>query len=265
MNSAEYEKLCEEAFGTEGMEREPKPEAKPEAKAVPKPKRKSRRTIFTILAAAAIVCAVLAGYFLTRRNAKEAVPKPTFLQVVGIRDDGFYGMDINGDRWRVVTDVTDLYVGGAAWITFEGEPQLSDEVASFGPVLCEVSADRCWSMLPDGRVRGRYAYDICEFDYDRDGTVEQCILSPGPTSGLLTYELSFWDGDTCERSTVLQSGCPYTAFFTDGGNLKILGIYYYGNKGWEFVCDIAYEDGTLIVKSNGTLVGTAQPQVDIYT
>ena len=121
-----------------------------------------------------------------------------------------------------------------------------------------VTADSCWSVLFDERARYGYCYDICAFDIDRDGVVEQCILGSGTTSGVSSFELSVWDGDVCESSVVFvpEEHDYCLAFYTDGQELKIAGIRKGVLAYYEVSMDVVYSDGKLEVLAEGVVVDT---------
>lgn len=242
MNRLEYEKLCDEAFG------------KPEKRNVLKEYK------YWFLGAAAVLvlaAAVLAVSLLHEPDpyVHREVKKPVFLQFQSRQADSFYGVSLDGLIWRVSYDMSIVDDPmKCCWIRFEGEPTMeSGDQPAFA-----VTADSCWIILLDERARYGYCYDICEFDIDRDGVVEQCVLGSGTTSGVSSFELSVWDGDVCEDAIVfVPEEHDYSlAFYTEGQELKVAGIRKGYSGYYEVYMDIVCSDGKLEVLIEGVAIDT---------
>lgn len=245
MNRSEYEKLCDEAFG------------KPERQSPRRLLKKYKKLAICAAAVLVLAVAVLAICLLHEQDpyVHREVRKPVFLQVQSRQEDSFYGVGLDGLLWLVNYDmrmVDDPLK--CCWIRFEGEPTMeSGDQPAFA-----VSADSCWTVLLDERARFGYCYDICEFDIDRDGIVEQCVLGSGGTTGVSSFELSVWDGDVCEDSVMLfpKEHDYCLAFYTDGQELRIAGIRKGVLAYYEAYMDVAYSDGKLEVLTEGVAIDT---------
>ena len=245
MNQSEYEKLCDEAFG--------KPEKRNWLK-------EYKRLFICAVAVLILVIGLLSAFLLREPDSyvHREVKKPVWLEIQWWDESGFRGIDTQERVWWVNCD-TGTLLTGTTWcrITFEGEPSVLRFMGSTDAVY-EVTADRCWTTLVDDRLYVGRGYDICEFDIDRDGVVEQCILGFGTTSVNDSFELSVWDGELCEERVFLAPDENYyfPAFYTDGQELKIAWIWYYRFAFYEETMDVVYADGKLEVLTEGEAVET---------
>ena len=243
MKRSEYEKLCDEAFG------------KPEKRNLLKMLKMRPKLVACVSAVLILTFSVLAVALLRTPDlyVHREVQKPMLLKIAGQNETSLTGMDIQGKSWLVHCDTTTLFGKTLwCWITFEGEPSVIKHMGGSG-ITYEVTATRCWDKLFDDRMYVGYGDDICEFDIDRDGVVEQCILGGGITSGIPSFELSVWNGATCEERIFLAPNEYYylLAFYTDGQELKIAGLKKDDGALYEDSLDVVYMDGKLEVLSEG--------------
>ncbi len=248
MNPSEYEKILNEAFG------------KPEKRNLLKSLKKHKKLALCIAVAFVLIGVVLAVYLLREPDlyVHKEVPKPVWLQIEHRRDNGFLGRDVNGKLWWVNCDLsrTDKNIS-RCWIS------VKEEVSGASPIIepqvdYAVVADNFWYELNDERMYVGYGWDICEFDIDRDGVVEQCVLGGSVTSGIASYELSVWNGDVCEKRIFFSTDHYIAlAFYTEAEELKVACIERSKEGGYlEHELRIAFADG------NYTLLNDAEP-VDI--
>ena len=86
----------------------------------------------------------------------------------------------------------------------------------------------CWKHVEDESLTSRenvrgWVYDYCLYDVDKDGNVEECIISMGHTSGLFTIHYSVWQDGECEEEKLLYTNHALGfAFDTDENGLFIL-------------------------------------------
>lgn len=211
-----------------------------------------------IIIAAVVVCAAAAVCFLTQPVSAVASPDASQilrLKVERIDTDCLYATDANGDLWRIMGEGEHAVAGYGIWVCIDEEPtQINENTDNDGTVKYEVTPQRCWAFTDSDLSTFIGVYDICSYDIDRDGTVEQLILSGGPTSGILTYELSVWNGSTCESSMIFIS--PYQvggAFCMNGDQLQILTPdQKYLEETWQIhTLDVTYFLGTITITENG--------------
>ena len=125
----------------------------------------------------------------------------------------------------------------------------------------EVTPAKCWRLLRSNKTKFGEAADICEFDIDRDGTVEQCILAMDYSLSFVTYTLYVWDGYICEKEVTFNPTCEYLAFYSEGKNLKLVGIDHIyapggSSKYVEVDYAIVYKGGKLSLTENGAPLET---------
>lgn len=249
VKKSEYEKLCDEAFG------------KPERQNPLKLLKKYKKLAIGAAAVLVLAVAVLAICLLHKPDlyVHNEVPKPVLLLVERRRGTGFYGKDLNGKWWIVGCDLDDVSEESrCCWITFEETPQKSEIQFEGTQIDYSVTATRCWNILRDDRMYAGRGYDICEFDIDRDGVVETCVLGWGTTSGVASYEFSVWNGTDCEeRIFFITEYYTDMAFYSDAEQLKICAMKRStGNTYLENTIHITYADGGY------TLINDAE-QVDL--
>ena len=97
-----------------------------------------------------------------------------------------------------------------------------------------------------------WGHDLCEFDIDRDGVLETCILGRGTTSGVSSYEFSVWNGSICEERIFFTTDHYYAmAFYSEGEQLKISAMNRRTDSSYvEDTIHIVYANGTYTL-SNG--------------
>lgn len=210
-----------------------------------------KKTIWIILVI--LLVAVVAVSVLVSVDEPETQTESLlFLAVEDFDDDSFYGVDSEGKRWLIHGECDRFYA--VTWVRFTGKPvELTDVQHNGQPVDYEVTASRVWYRMYHAKAGGQYeASDVCQFDIDGDGTVEECIISPEyDTIGSTNYQLAVWDGDNFEIATdIYTSGsADALAFAVIDGELKIIGVDWpYGSDTWQMrTYNITYQGGRLTV------------------
>ena len=160
------------------------------------------------------------GIVIPRKKVDENL---IFVQVTKIMEDYFLAVDAQGNTWCVYHPCKALNFDlTECWISYCGEPEL-DEEGHF-----EVRAMDCWKHVEDESLTSRenvrgWVYDYCLYDVDKDGNVEECIISMGHTSGLFTIHYSVWQDGECEEEKLLYTKfAEGFAFDADENGLAIL-------------------------------------------
>lgn len=210
-----------------------------------------------ILIIALIACSVLAVGFLTDpvKHGKIPTTPPLGVYVREIEEDRFIGTDENGNRWEIEAVAEKHWLGQVVWVTLDGEPQVMQAPTQDTPGSYKVKPARVWNTKDCDLIDYGFAHDVGSFDIDHDGILEQCVLSSGPTSGMVTFELSVWSGKTREASVIFYSNTSKNAaaLYAEDGALKILTPdQAYQEENWHMhIYDVSFDNGTLIVSENG--------------
>lgn len=110
-----------------------------------------------------------------------------------------------------------------------------------------------WSEIPIvENTKYSAVIDTAAFDIDGDGTIEQCSLSHGPTSGLFTFVLSVWENGRLEYFNIYNGSAGEMSFETtiDTTMLRLVPqgdskpIYYF----------FSVKDGNIVLTSDGEAV-----------
>ena len=154
-----------------------------------------------------------------------------WVEVVEQGVDYIIGSDSEGNRWRILLtndmircDLENTY--GGIWVKYDDNPKQLD--TTNGNERYEVTALYCWRYVEDDTLQSRenlrgWVYDYCLYDVDKDGNVEECIISMGHTSGIFTIHYSVWQDGACEeeKSLYTEYALGY-AFAIDESGLFIL-------------------------------------------
>ena len=101
-----------------------------------------------------------------------------------------------------------------------------------------------------------YVYDTIKTDIDDDGAIERCVIGPGPTFGVRSYELSVWDGDECEDAVCFLFNAEDVGFAGMDGKIFIVGTLTSWESGGTVStkgvrCEFGYIDDVLTVMQDG--------------
>ncbi len=142
-------------------------------------------------------------------------------------DGYFYGQDSDGKLWLVHGEYDADWA--CSWVRYTGEPQQCED-ADY-----EITADSAWHNVECEQVFFGEAFDTCLYDHDNDGTQELCVLSRFENSEPGQYELTVWDGNTCEADTFFygSGSVEALAFDWEEDQMVIRSVNWpYGDESW---------------------------------
>lgn len=142
-------------------------------------------------------------------------------------DDYFYGQDSEGKIWLVHGEHDADWV--CSWVRYTGDPQ------SCADADYEITAVSAWHKVACDKVFFGEAFDTCWYDHDQDGTEELCVISRFENSEPGQFELTVWDGNTCEADTFFygSGSMEALAFDWEGERMVIRSVHWlYGDESW---------------------------------